>query len=143
MVSIVQSFWSTSRFLLFSFKTATPETQSKLNCIRKMTTEAVDQIVLRKLIIVCSYFVSDCVSNSVCAVIGVLECPAVGSSAFSSPFVELTTCGCQKRKEIFSQVAHSETNSLFAYLYLIYCILLNFHKLSLINAYIRRPNDNQ
>lgn len=89
MVSIVQSFWSTSGFLLFSFKTAAPVRViikqfpfKYLKLHYKLKVEKIANI---------SYLVSDCVSNSACAVIGVLECPAVGSSAFSSPFVELTT----------------------------------------------------
>lgn len=39
-----------------------------------------------------SYLVSSATSTSVGAVIGAFECPAVGSSVFSSPFVELITC---------------------------------------------------
>lgn len=38
-----------------------------------------------------TYLVSSTISTSACAVIGVLECPAVGSSLANSPFVELTT----------------------------------------------------
>lgn len=38
------------------------------------------------------YLVSSGTSTSVGAVMGALECPAVGSSVFSSPFVELITC---------------------------------------------------
>lgn len=38
-----------------------------------------------------SYLVSSATSISAGAVMGALECPAVGSSVFSSPFVELTT----------------------------------------------------
>lgn len=37
-------------------------------------------------------FVSSIISTSWVAVIGVLECPAVGSSLASSPLVEETTC---------------------------------------------------
>lgn len=40
-----------------------------------------------------THFVSSTSSTSGCCVMGVFECPAVGSSAFSSPLVELTTCG--------------------------------------------------
>ena len=39
------------------------------------------------------YFVSSATSTSAGAVMGALECPAVGSSAFSSPLVELSACG--------------------------------------------------
>lgn len=39
-----------------------------------------------------THFVSSATSTSVGAVMGALECPAVGSSVFSSPFVELITC---------------------------------------------------
>lgn len=39
-----------------------------------------------------SYLVSSATSTSAGAVMGALECPAVGSSVFSSPFVELITC---------------------------------------------------
>ena len=39
-----------------------------------------------------SYFVSSATSTSVGAVMGALECPAVGSSVFSSPLGELITC---------------------------------------------------
>lgn len=38
------------------------------------------------------YLESSATSTSTLAVIGAFECPAVGSSVFSSPFVELTTC---------------------------------------------------
>jgi len=38
-----------------------------------------------------TYFVSSTISTSACAVIGVFECPAVGSSLANSPLVELTT----------------------------------------------------
>jgi hypothetical protein len=38
-----------------------------------------------------TYFVSSTISTSACAVIGVFECPAVGSSFANSPLVELTT----------------------------------------------------
>lgn len=38
------------------------------------------------------YFVSSVTSTSVGAVMGAFECPAVGSSVFSSPLVELITC---------------------------------------------------
>lgn len=41
----------------------------------------------------CPYFVSSVTSTSVGAVMGAFECPAVGSSVFSSPLVELITCG--------------------------------------------------
>lgn len=37
------------------------------------------------------YLVSSATSTSALAVIGALECPAVGSSVFSSPLVELIT----------------------------------------------------
>lgn len=40
----------------------------------------------------CPYFVSSVTSTSVGAVMGAFECPAVGSSVFSSPLVELITC---------------------------------------------------
>lgn len=40
-----------------------------------------------------SYFVSSVTSTSVGAVMGAFECPAVGSSVFSSPLVELITWG--------------------------------------------------
>lgn len=40
-----------------------------------------------------THLVSSTISTSCCWVMGVLECPAVGSSAFSSPLVELTTYG--------------------------------------------------
>lgn len=39
-----------------------------------------------------THFVSSTISTSGCWVIGVFEWPAVGSSAFNSPLVELTTC---------------------------------------------------
>lgn len=39
------------------------------------------------------YFVSSVTSTSVGAVMGAFECPAVGSSVFSSPLVELITWG--------------------------------------------------
>lgn len=45
-----------------------------------------------------SYFVSSATSTSVGAVMGALECPAVGSSVFSSPFVELITCTGEHRE---------------------------------------------
>lgn len=38
-----------------------------------------------------TYFVSSITSTSAGAVMGAFERPAVGSSVFSSPFVELTT----------------------------------------------------
>lgn len=38
------------------------------------------------------YLESSATSTSTLAVIGAFDCPAVGSSVFSSPFVELTTC---------------------------------------------------
>lgn len=41
----------------------------------------------------CPYFVSSVTSTSVGAVMGAFECPAVGSSVFSSPLVELITWG--------------------------------------------------
>lgn len=41
-----------------------------------------------------AYFVSLATSTSAGAVIGALECPAVGSSVFSSPLVELITWTC-------------------------------------------------
>lgn len=43
-----------------------------------------------------SYLVSSATSTSVGALMGAFECPAVGSSVFSSPFVELITCKEQK-----------------------------------------------
>lgn len=45
-----------------------------------------------------SYFVSSATSTSVGAVMGALECPAVGSSVFNSPFVELITCTGEHRE---------------------------------------------
>lgn len=39
-----------------------------------------------------AYLESSATSTSTLAVIGAFECPAVGSSVFSSPLVELTTC---------------------------------------------------
>lgn len=44
-----------------------------------------------------SYLVSSATSTSAGAVMGALECPAVGSSVFSSPFVELITCGKERQ----------------------------------------------
>lgn len=38
-----------------------------------------------------TYFVSSATSTSAGAVMGALECPAVGSSVFTSPLVELIT----------------------------------------------------
>lgn len=38
------------------------------------------------------YLVSSATSTSAGAVMGALECPAVGSSAFSSPLVEFSAC---------------------------------------------------
>lgn len=42
--------------------------------------------------VLASYLVSSATSTSAGAVMGALECPAVGSSVFSSPLVELITC---------------------------------------------------
>lgn len=53
-----------------------------------------------------SYLVSSATSTSAGAVMGALECPAVGSSVFSSPFVELITC----RKEPQSPTAQTHTS---------------------------------
>lgn len=46
-----------------------------------------------------TYLVSSITSTSVGAVMGAFERPAVGSSVFNSPFVELTTCEKKKRKK--------------------------------------------
>lgn len=47
-----------------------------------------------------TYLVSSITSTSVGAVMGAFDRPAVGSSVFNSPFVELTTC-LIKRKNIY------------------------------------------
>ena len=46
-----------------------------------------------------TYLVSSITSTSVGAVMGAFERPAVGSSVFNSPFVELTTCKKEKEKK--------------------------------------------
>lgn len=43
-----------------------------------------------------TYLASSTTSTSACAVMGALECAPVGSSTFSSPLVELTTCKTNK-----------------------------------------------
>lgn len=48
-----------------------------------------------------TYLVSSITSTSVGAVMGAFERPAVGSSVFNSPFVELTTCKKEKEKNIY------------------------------------------
>lgn len=53
----------------------------------------------KKFIYFFSYLVSSTTSTSVGAVMGALECPAVGSSVFSSPFVELITCRISRNKK--------------------------------------------
>lgn len=45
-----------------------------------------------------TYLVSSITSTSVGAVMGAFERPAVGSSVFNSPFVELTTCKIKQTK---------------------------------------------
>ena len=49
-----------------------------------------------------TYLVSSITSTSVGAVMGAFERPAVGSSVFNSPFVELTTCKKEKEKNIYT-----------------------------------------
>ena len=49
-------------------------------------------------VFVCPYLVSSATSTSALAVIGALECPAVGSSVLSSPLVELITCRLEMEK---------------------------------------------
>lgn len=55
-----------------------------------------------------TYLVSSITSTSVGAVMGAFERPAVGSSVFNSPFVELTTC--KKEKEKIYICIHTQSN---------------------------------
>lgn len=52
----------------------------------------VDRVPLQPPSTTKPYLASSATSTSTLAVIGAFECPAVGSSVFSSPLVELTTC---------------------------------------------------
>lgn len=58
-----------------------------------------DAVVMRKLTLFGSYLGSSATSTSVGAVMGALECPAVGSSVFSSPFVEGITCTVKEHQQ--------------------------------------------
>lgn len=51
------------------------------------------------------YLESSATSTSTLAVIGAFECPAVGSSVFSSPLVELTTCKKNRAKGVENELA--------------------------------------
>jgi len=58
-----------------------------------------------------TYLVSSITSTSVGAVMGAFERPAVGSSVFNSPFVELTTCKREKKKKIYIYIyTHTHTH---------------------------------
>ena len=59
-----------------------------------------------------TYLVSSITSTSVGAVMGAFERPAVGSSVFNSPFVELTTCKKEKEKNIYIHT-HKKSNKLY------------------------------
>lgn len=59
-----------------------------------------------------SYLVSSATSTSVGAVIGAFECPAVGSSVFSSPFVELITCRGGHGRTLHLQTKRTDWHSL-------------------------------
>lgn len=58
-----------------------------------------------------TYLVSSITSTSVGAVMGALERPAVGSSVFNSPFVELTTCRKEEGKKYIYICIHIHTNT--------------------------------
>jgi len=58
-----------------------------------------------------TYLVSSITSTSVGAVMGAFERPAVGSSVFNSPFVELTTCKREKKKIYIYIYTHTHTKS--------------------------------
>ena len=61
-----------------------------------------------------TYLVSSITSTSVGAVMGAFERPAVGSSVFNSPFVELTTCKREKKKYIYIYThTHTKSNKLY------------------------------
>lgn len=67
-----------------------------------------------------TYFVSSATSTSAGAVMGALECPAVGSSVFSSPFVELMTWGSHRQKQ-YKHFIQSPEPKHFLY---IFCVKL-------------------
>ena len=59
-----------------------------------------------------TYFVSSTKSASGCCVIGVFECPAVGSSVFSSPFVELTTWNKYRQiNKVYHDIAYNNSQN--------------------------------
>lgn len=72
-----------------------------------------------------TYFVSSTNSTSCCCVIGVFEWPAVGSSALSSPFVELTT---------YKNTNRIHCNQLFV-------VVVVIEQIIRCNLYVRRYNN--